>query len=123
MLNIKYFSPSDFKVIYIEDGEWILMDNEGNKSPTSKYYPNSQHWNGDSPFFPVDYEAELDTLFDNEQAIHWMLFYNLRRFADGITFKKDDYLKEVAIDCQKQALNNIKKITEAYLEFTYAQDI
>lgn len=108
-VNVRYFSPSDMSIIYVKDGKWILVDVYGQEKPTSEYYPNSQHWNGESPFFPVDYEATLDTLYDNDEIIHWLLFNNVKMFADEIELEKSGCqilgLKDIAIKSIKQLIN------------------
>ena len=109
IVNVRYFSPSDMRIIYVKDGNWMLVDVDGQEKPNSEYYPHSQHWNGHCAFFPVDFDPTLDTLYDSDEIIHWLLFNSVRMFADEIRLEKSGCqilgFKDIAIATIKEIID------------------
>jgi hypothetical protein len=57
-MKIKYVRIDDQSIVFEENKELFILDVEGNKKKTSEYFIHSQFWNGPSPFFPVNIQAD-----------------------------------------------------------------
>jgi hypothetical protein len=57
-MKIKYVRIDDQSIVFEEDGKLFILYNDGVKSERSEYYFHSQFWNGPSPFFSVNIEAD-----------------------------------------------------------------
>jgi len=109
LVNAVYYNPQDDTIIFIENNQYWLINREGNTTPSSDYYPNSQHWNGESPFVKVNYLSSKLHIFNHIEVYMIKLVHEsngcLLNYLYYKLGKKTDYLKLMKYD-----ISEIKKL-------------
>jgi hypothetical protein len=100
-MKIKYVRIDDQSIVFEENEELFILDVEGNKKKTSEYFIYSPHWNGPSPFFPVNIEADsfADVCRKDSGILHLFKLHNIQVISDMI---------DISIELKKDNVENCK---------------
>lgn len=117
MYNVAYFNPQDKMVLYRDSDPTSLVTyrlDTKEEGRYSEYYVNSPHWNGESPFIPVNIQVssleELDKhplILDIYMVEECKIFLDMLRISRDETFTPD--LRQRCREAALEILRNMEK--------------